>query len=201
MSRWFWIVLGISSWAALWLLTDRRRFKDFWTGGLWSVGLAVLTESLIRWPNDYFVSQRLLVPFLGADLTSFLGPRFVEGVLFMQSMRPRRQFVRCAGWVAMVVLAELGLVLGGYVALDVGIALGLAAAVHTLRFLSLLGLFHALGYSLLSRRLMYQQARRVLGRFLLGMSRYLWPVSWPVFALGAAVFLKVTRSLSSGAAR
>lgn len=189
-----WIVIVVSTWAALYFSTDQRRFKAFWTGGLWSVVLAMMGEALIRRQIDYFVPDRLLIPFLGAEFTNFIGPRYVEGVLFMQSLRPTRQLFNALGWVAAIVLSEVGLALLGYVNLSAN-GIGLALAVHTLRFLSLLGMYHALDYPLLARKIMYENARRTLGRLVLGISRRLWPVSWPAFALGAAALLKLTSAV------
>lgn len=190
----WWIILLISTWAVLYFSTDKRRFRAFWTGGVWSVGLAMMGEALIRARIDYFVPERLLIPFLGTEFVNFLGPRFVEGVLFMQSLRPTRQLLKALGWVAAIVLSEISLAFNGYITLSWN-GVGLALAVHTLRFLSLLGIYHALDYPLLQRRMMRQSTRRTLLRLILGASRRFWPISWPFFGLGTALVLKLTGAL------
>ena len=78
----------------------------------------MLGEALIRRKIDYFIPDRLLIPFLSTDLVNFLGPRFVEGVIFFQTLRPTRQLRTAGGWVAAIVLSEMSLALTGQIQLQ-----------------------------------------------------------------------------------
>lgn len=191
-----WIALFLSSWGALWLATDGKRFRTYWPGGLWSLGLAILGESLIRSQVDYFVERSLVLPYFRADFLNFFGPRFVEGVLFMQTLPHRRQLRRAFLWVAGIVGSEVALGLVGSVNLSWN-GIGLALAVHSLRFLGLLGVYSAGGFSERKRRL---EGGESLKR-LLKASRTFWKFGWPIFGLGTALALKLTRGLDRWMAR
>lgn len=192
----WWAALLVSSWGVLWLTTDGKRFRAFWTGGLWSLGLAVLGESLIRSQVDYFVERSLVLPYFRADFLNFFGPRFVEGVLFMQTLPHRHQLRTAFLWVAGIVGSEV--VMGALGAVNLSWnGIGLALAVHSLRFLGLLGVYAAGGFAERKRRL---EQSASLER-LLKASRTFWKVGWPIFGLGTALALKFTRGVDRWMAR
>lgn len=183
-----WVALFLSSWGVLWLATDGKRFRAFWSGGLWSLGLAVLGESLIRSRIDYFVARSVVLPFFRSDFLNFFGPRFVEGVLFMQTLPRRNQLLRAFLWVAGIVGSEVLLGLAGSVHLSWN-GIALALAVHSLRFLGLLGVYSAGGFEERKQRLEDAASQERL----LKASRMLWNVGWPMFGLGTAVAIAFVR--------
>lgn len=195
-----WIFLAASTWTIFLLSTDKRRFQAFWTGGLWSVALAMLAEASIRSRIGYFAPERLLVPLFGTELLNFFGPRYVEGVLFMQRLRPTLQLTQAMAWAAGILIAEMALAITGTVRLSWQ-GIGLAAAVHTFRFLSLLGIYGALDYDLRRARLTRQSTRATLVRLALLASRGIWPLSWPLFGLGAKGALKLAQALDRRTAK
>jgi len=189
-----WIFLALSTWAVLFFTTDLKRFRAFWTGGIWSIGLAVLGEGLIRSNIDYFVERSLIFPLLRTDFLNFFGPRFVEGVLFMQTLRPQKQLKQVSFWVIGIVLSEMALALTGQITLSLN-GIGLALAVHSLRFLSLLGIHGALNYGLARQRIIDDQKEEARQQQNQKAGRILWSFGWPVFGLGSALALKAARRL------
>lgn len=191
-----WLYLLVTTWGVLYLSTDKERFGAFWTGGLWSIAFAALGEGLIRSDVGYFVPEHLLLPVLGTDALNFLGPRFVEGVLFMQTLRPERQLRRVALWIGAVVGSEVAMGLAGTVALSLS-GIGLALAVHTLRFMSLLGVHSARNFGARRQAIVQARQRRQTIATLLWASRIGWPVSWPLFAALSAGLIKAAKALNS----
>lgn len=190
----WWIFLAVSTWSVLFFSTDKKRFGAFWTGGLWSIGLAMLGEGLIRRDIDYFAERSLLLPFLRTDLLNFFGPRFVEGVLFMQTLGPNRQLGKVALWIFGIVGSEMALSLTGQIHLSWN-GIGLALAVHTLRFLSLLGIHSALNYGQARRRIRSERQEQARLQQRMATGRLLGIVSWPVWGLSTAFVISLTRLL------
>lgn len=182
-----WIIVLVTTWGVLLYATSPRQFAAFWTAGLWSIALAALGEGLIRRSVDVFPPEALLVPLLGTEFLNFIGPRFVEGVLYMQTMEPLGRIARTVLWVIGVVFGEMLLVItsGGTITWQ---GTGLALAVHTLRFLSLLGLFYGLGYYERHRSFAAQRQRQLVAR----IHRILWPLSWPILWAGAGLFARLS---------
>src|SRR5690606_23280056 len=123
-----------------------------------------------------------------------------EGVLFMQTLRPQKQLAQVSLWVTGIVLSEMGLALTGHIALSLN-GIGLAIAVHLLRFLSLLGIHGALNYGPARQRIMHEQKERAQQAQGQRARRMIWFFGWPVFGLGSALALKAARRLDLLAAR
>lgn len=137
LGAWWWAALAVWTWLVLFAASGPRSLRAFAGGGLWSAGLALLTESLIRERFGFFDAAGFLLPLAGADALLFAGPRFVEGVLFMQTMRPAGQRLRAAGWAAAVTLSETGMAVTGHAHLSPA-AFAATLAGHALRFFALL---------------------------------------------------------------
>ena len=190
-----WIFVAVSTWGILFFTTDIKRFKAFWSAGFWSIGLAMLGEALICSRIDYFAPERLILPVFGTDLLNFFGPRFVEGLLFVQRLQPAGQLKQVAFWVSGVVLGEMGLSFTGHLTLSWN-GIGLALAVHSLRFLSLLGIQSALPYGRRRHALLNEEIRNARRESLRKRSQTLWFTVWPVFGVAAVAALRLSRAVN-----
>ncbi len=191
----WWIVGFISAWLGLLLLTDRRRFRLFASGGVWSLLIALILEALVRRHIDFFRPEHLLVPVFESELLLLLGPRFVEGVLFMQRVRPGSDATHIIRWTSAVLLSELMLGWATYISLTWS-GFAVSAAVHALRFTALLGIFYAFNYLRKKDQLDLQAQAEAQGKLALRASRYVWVVAWPIFWVGAGAFSGLFRFLT-----
>lgn len=197
VEAWGWMAQFVGAWIALLLVVDREKLGAFWTLGLWSAVLALAAEALVRQRLPYFDPTKALIPLFGADLLLFAGPRFAEGVLYTARMpaRPAYQWAAACLWTGATVASEVWAARMGYV-LPEAISMGgivLAVLVHGVRYLALLGLYHALGYSVVRCALERRGNRRELRRLILSLSRSLWPMSWIAFFAGAKVIERLFR--------
>lgn len=191
LSLW-WIVLLISSWGGLFLFSDRKRFRLFASGGLWSILIALLLEALVRRHIGYFKPDELLVPVYGTELLLLIGPRFAEGVFFMQRMAPSLQPLRILLWAGGALLAENGPTPTAFITLTTeGVAI--SWLVHALRFAVLLGLYYAFDY--IGKKTMIEQEAQAQAQrqLVLQASRHVWMFSWPFFWLSAGAFAGLLR--------
>lgn len=185
LASWWWILLALTSWIVLGWVVNKRLLRVFGAGGIYSVLLAIAAEGVIRSHFDYFHDDRLLLPFLGADLLLFIGPRFVEGVMFMITMGPSFQLSRIFLWTVGVTLSETAGSFWSFVNFSPG-GLALATTVHAFRFLSLLAFYHAGGFA--QRQQLLKQRDR--WEIILDLSKKLWPVSGTFFLVVATVARK-----------
>jgi len=199
---WWWIALFFSAWSALFLLVDKRRLGIFWQCGLVSTGIALAAEGLVRRQLPLFQPGKMLFPLLGADVLLFAGPRFVEGVVFTAHMPvgPAAQWIMAALWTGIAAASEALAVASGFVLPEALETRGILTAllVHGLRFLALVGVYHAAGYDVVAAALALEEWRRARRDLLLGFSRRFWPMSWVVFLAGAKVAERASRRWNRG---
>jgi len=172
-SDWYWLAIFIYSWFMLYLLSGPREVRSFLAFGVWSVLLAAAEEAVIRSHFAFWLPTAAAL--LGVNMLLLAGPRFVEGLLFVQTL-PRQtswQLPAVAIWSIITTLFELSAVFSGKAGYSLNNLL-LALLLHLLRFAALLALWYGLNYERRAELLgeIYRRGRRRR------LSRSLWQVSF-----------------------
>lgn len=165
----------ISAWVGVFLASGRRRFLAYYQGGLWSIGIGVAIEYVIRRNLGWWNLEHSLSSLLGVGIATFLGPRFVEGLLFYQQMPKQTslQLPAAFGWAALALVTDVITALSGFAHLSLKAA-SVSMLAHSLRFLALLAIFYNMSYERRAERLgliRRQELRQRIGKAL-------WKVSW-----------------------
>lgn len=181
LAVYWWVPLLFSTWLGVFLVSDKKKFMAYYPGGLWSVALGCAIEYVIRRNMGYWELERALPTLLGVGIVTFIGPRFVEGLLFFQLL-PRQtslQLPTALIWALGALITDIFAVLSGFAHLNLKTGL-VSWLSHTLRFTALLALYYGLSYE---RRVEYlglirrQHRRRRWGKAL-------WKLSWIPFYIG-----------------
>lgn len=187
--------MTLVSWTILAVVVNARTLRSFFSSGLWSVAIALFFEGLIRRHMHYFNPEYLITPVFGTELLLFVGPRFVEGVIFMKMLQPGLQPFRIAAWSTGVLLAEFSLSMANFIQFSVE-GFAVSWAIHLLRFTALLGIFYAFDYNHEKLMLEAEQQQKTKAKVALRASRFVWAMSWPLFWIGAGVMTRFFRMVN-----
>lgn len=186
ISQWWWLGSLVLTWGALFLSSGRREFSAYYPGGLWSVLIGIAIEFVIRRHLGFWNLEQTIVRLWRVELVTFIGPRFVEGVLFFQFLPKQTslQLPAAVLWALVAIASDVMTAALGYAHLNVQTAAASLLS-HLLRFTALIALFYGLSYELRAERLgaIYrQQVRQRVGK-------RLWKLSWIPFYLGIRAYV------------
>lgn len=83
----WWIVTFLLVWTSVIVRMRRYELPLYIRGGCWSILIALLAEATLR-RSGYWESTRSIIAVFGPDLTLYLGPYLVQGLLFYRFMPP-----------------------------------------------------------------------------------------------------------------
>ncbi len=182
--EWWWLAILFSAWLGLFIDSDPRRISVYYPGGLWSVALAAASEYIIRVPLSYWHTHPAIAALGGVEITLFIGPRLVEGILFYQLM-PKQTSLQLPAvlmWAFFAVTTDGGAIITGHANWSWPL-ISAAYLLHALRFAALLGIFYGLNF---------ERRAEVLGRTARKQAKQrrsmaFWKYSWIPLYIGARV--------------
>jgi hypothetical protein len=181
LSAWSWLFALVSVWLGIFFASSRRKFKAYFVGGLWSMIIGFTIDYVIRrrlglWNLDLTLSSLLQI-----NVATYLGPRFAEGLLFMQLLPKQTslQLPSAVLWGATALVSDWFATWLGFTQVSDHFYL-IALLSHVLRFTTLLAVYYGMNYERRAERLgliKRQQVRRRIGKAF-------WKLSWMPFYFG-----------------
>jgi hypothetical protein len=186
-SGWWWVSTLLLTWGSLFLASGWRAFGLFYSGGLWSVAIAIAIELVIRRHLNFWNADVIVAKLVGVGLVTFAGPRFVEGTLFLQYL-PKQSSLQlpiAVVWALAALVSDVLAAVWGYAHLSFQTATASLLS-HTLRFCALIAVYHGLAYERRAERLSLiarQQKRQRRGKAW-------WKLSWIPFYFGVRAYVR-----------
>ncbi|HHT28124.1 MAG TPA: hypothetical protein GXZ82_12870 [Firmicutes bacterium] len=181
LSTWSWLIGLVTVWFGIFLASSPRKFKTYYLGGIWSMAIGFVIDYVIRrrlglWNLDLTLSSLLQI-----HVVTYLGPRFAEGLLFMQLLPKQTslQLPAAVAWGAAALASDWFAAALGFTRPSDHFYV-VAFLSHVLRFTTLLAVYYGMNYERRAERLGLIKKQQVSRR----VGKALWKLSWVPFYFG-----------------